>query len=81
MTANLPASFLITGMKDTLETIGDFKICGNQLIQSISAQGRCVWFGDVVVGKIEKDADGQATFVDFQASDYCLVHNYLLREL
>ncbi len=79
--ANLPASFLIMGMKDKLETIGDFQICGNKLIRSISAQGRCVWFGDVVVGKFEKDRDGQVMFVDFQASDYCLVYNYLLQEL
>ncbi|KAH9852945.1 hypothetical protein C2E23DRAFT_859578 [Lenzites betulinus] len=80
MIMTLPTPFIIWGISDKIRDAGEFQLCKNKLIQSITGEKKVVWWGDVVVGKL-KSSDEGFIFCDCDASDYCLIRNYFLREL
>lgn len=79
MIGNLPSSFVVMGLGDQITTDGEFKICRNKLVAGIAKCSKSTWFGDVVIGKLQKQ-DGETTYVDFNLSDYCLIYNHFRHE-
>ncbi|KAI9058551.1 hypothetical protein FKP32DRAFT_1680927 [Trametes sanguinea] len=76
MSEDLKYSYVIIGMKDNGATLGCRTFLPNYTVGMISKDQNLLWYGDIVVGKLKRDATGNETYHDFEASDYPLIRNY-----